>query len=388
MTELRGCPTPGACSCPDTAGLLRAARADLERDRSIVAVGVERITKAIEGRMWLREAGRGSYAYNDDRYQLEFGGALDEIEVALAPLRKVARDWSNCSTDAAEIKAAREAALRVLKNKVERDIPIVDFTPDVARVLRHCEWTATPYGANCPWCRYHKDHGHKEGCEYAALLARTEQPTTALKEVADLHDVITHRNAWRGALEKCQAQNPTEDTSYWEHEIRAFDRTFDKLHHLVSYRVPTQTEPSVRFKRLPNAGDHPIPSYASEGAVGLDLTADIHAGGVILPDTRETVPTGFAIALPPGFEGQVRPRFGLAAKHGITVLNTPGTIDPDYRGEIKVILYNSGTEPFEINPGMRIAQLVVAPVARLPAQEVDELDETVRGSGGFGSTGI
>jgi hypothetical protein len=95
---------------PDAGGLLRAARADLERDRSIVAVGVERVTKAIEGRAWLREAGRGSYAYNDDRYQQEFGGALDEIEVALAPLRKVARDWSNCSTDAAEIKAARALA--------------------------------------------------------------------------------------------------------------------------------------------------------------------------------------------------------------------------------------------------------------------------------------
>lgn len=119
----------------------------------------------------------------------------------------------------------------------------------------------------------------------------------------------------------------------------------------------------------------------------MDLPAAIEGRVIIAPGAVEVVPCGFAIALPPGFEAQVRPRSGVAAKHGVTVLNTPGTIDSDYRGEVKAILINHGREPFEITTGMRIAQLVICPVARAEWDAVDTLPETVRGAGGFGHTG-
>lgn len=130
-----------------------------------------------------------------------------------------------------------------------------------------------------------------------------------------------------------------------------------------------------------------LPERASAGAAGLDLCAQLEAALVLAPGAIALVPTGIAIALPRGHEGQVRPRSGLAAKHGVTVLNAPGTIDEDYRGEVKVILVNHGSEPFEIRSGERIAQLVVAKVQALPVVEVDSLDDTARGEGGFGSTG-
>jgi dUTP pyrophosphatase len=139
-------------------------------------------------------------------------------------------------------------------------------------------------------------------------------------------------------------------------------------------------------KRLHSAATEP--RYASEGAAGLDLRAAIASPMTIAPrGGRAAVPTGIAIALPPGHEGQVRPRSGLAARHGVTVLNAPGTIDEDYRGEVQVLLVNHGDEPYEVAPGERIAQLVVAPVVRVDVETVDELDATPRGSGGFGSTG-
>ncbi len=130
-----------------------------------------------------------------------------------------------------------------------------------------------------------------------------------------------------------------------------------------------------------------LPARASEGAAGLDLCADLDAPVSLAPGAFALVPTGIAIALPPGHEGQVRPRSGLAAKHGVTVLNAPGTIDEDYRGEVKVILVNHGREPFVVASGERIAQLVVAKVERPRVVEVDSLDATARGEGGFGSTG-
>ena len=145
----------------------------------------------------------------------------------------------------------------------------------------------------------------------------------------------------------------------------------------------------VKVTRLPHAADLPLPSYQSAHAAGLDLLAAVPADApvVIAPDGRATVPSGLAFALPPGTEGQVRPRSGLAARHGVTVLNTPGTIDADYRGEVKVILANLGEEPFEVVRGERIAQLVPAPVVRARFVEAEGLGETERGGGGFGSTG-
>lgn len=130
-----------------------------------------------------------------------------------------------------------------------------------------------------------------------------------------------------------------------------------------------------------------VPRYASEGAAGLDLAACLDTPLTLAPGGRAMVPTGIAIALPPGHEGQVRPRSGLAARHGITVTNAPGTIDEDYRGEIKVLLVNLGDEPFTLYSGERVAQLVVAPVTRVAIQTTTELDGTSRGAGGFGSTG-
>ncbi len=142
----------------------------------------------------------------------------------------------------------------------------------------------------------------------------------------------------------------------------------------------------LRVKRLPNSGGLPLPAYASDGAAGMDVVA---AESLTLrPGQRAAVATGMAFAIPHGWEIQVRPRSGLALKNGVTCLNTPGTIDSDYRGEVKVILANLGDEYFEVKRGDRIAQLVPAQVQRAVLAEVDELDDTRRGSGGFGSTGV
>jgi dUTP pyrophosphatase len=141
----------------------------------------------------------------------------------------------------------------------------------------------------------------------------------------------------------------------------------------------------IRLKRLAHGAGLPLPTYATEHAAGMDV---VSAEAVVLePGARLAIATGFAIAIPVGYEVQVRPRSGLALKHGITCLNTPGTIDADYRGEVKVILANLGSEPFPIARGERIAQLVPAPVQHARFAEVEELDETGRGHGGFGSTG-
>jgi dUTP pyrophosphatase len=149
------------------------------------------------------------------------------------------------------------------------------------------------------------------------------------------------------------------------------------------------TAPEIRFCRLPHGAGLPPPAYQSAHAAGLDLAAAVppEAPVTLAPLGRAMIATGFAMALPDGFEAQVRPRSGLAARHGVTVLNTPGTIDADYRGEILVILVNLGREPFIVTRGMRIAQLVVAPVARADVTEVTALEDTARGAGGFGSTG-
>jgi dUTP pyrophosphatase len=146
----------------------------------------------------------------------------------------------------------------------------------------------------------------------------------------------------------------------------------------------------VSFVQLPHAAGLAAPDYATADAAGMDLSAAVpeNAPLMLAPGERAAVPTGLVLAIPQGFEGQVRPRSGLALKHAVTVLNAPGTIDADYRGEVKVILVNLGREPFEIARGMRIAQLVVAPVVRAAMQMVLSLDETARGEGGFGSTGL
>lgn len=145
----------------------------------------------------------------------------------------------------------------------------------------------------------------------------------------------------------------------------------------------------VRVVRLPHGQGLPLPSYESKAAAGMDLRAavDKSAPVVLAPGGRLAIPTGLAIALPDGFEAQVRPRSGLALRQGVTTLNTPGTINSDYRGEVKVILINHGQEPVTVSRGDRIAQLIFAPVARGGWIEVDSLDETARGAGGFGSTG-
>jgi dUTP pyrophosphatase len=146
----------------------------------------------------------------------------------------------------------------------------------------------------------------------------------------------------------------------------------------------------VNILRLPHGEGLPLPAAKSPIAAGHDLAAAVPADRplYLAPGARALVPTGFAIALPPGTEGQVRPRSGLAAEHGITVLNAPGTIDADYRGEVKVLLVNLGQEPFAITRGLRIAQLVVAPLVEVHFVETDALAATARGSGGFGSTGV
>ncbi len=143
----------------------------------------------------------------------------------------------------------------------------------------------------------------------------------------------------------------------------------------------------IDVKRLPHAADLPLPAYATAMAAGMDLLAAIDGDVVLAPLGRAIVPTGLQIALPPGFEAQVRPRSGLAAKNGVTVANAPGTIDADYRGEVGVILVNLSTEPFTITRGMRIAQMVIARHEQARWREVEVLAETARGAGGFGSTG-
>ena len=147
------------------------------------------------------------------------------------------------------------------------------------------------------------------------------------------------------------------------------------------------SEVEVLVRRLPHGEGLPMPVYASELAAGADLVAAVEAEVVLGPGERRAVPTGLAIALPVGYEAQVRPRSGLAVKHGVTVLNTPGTIDADYRGELQVLLVNLGSDSFEIARGMRVAQLVVAPIARVRLSQVATLARTLRGTGGFGSTG-
>jgi dUTP pyrophosphatase len=145
----------------------------------------------------------------------------------------------------------------------------------------------------------------------------------------------------------------------------------------------------LRVLRLPHGADLPLPSYQSAQAAGLDLLAAVPADApvVLAPGARALIPTGIAIALPPGTEGQVRPRSGLAMRHGVTVLNAPGTIDADYRGEVQVILVNFGVDAFTVTRGLRVAQLIIATTLQVKVCEVASLDETTRGVGGFGSTG-
>jgi len=145
---------------------------------------------------------------------------------------------------------------------------------------------------------------------------------------------------------------------------------------------------TLRVRRLPHAADLPLPQPASAGSAGLDLRAAIEDELRLAPGERLQVPTGLILELPRGWEGQVRPRSGLAARHGVTLLNTPGTIDSDYRGEVQVIVVNLGQEPFRVRRGDRIAQLVVAPVSEVTVVEVEALSSTDRGDGGFGSTGV
>lgn len=143
----------------------------------------------------------------------------------------------------------------------------------------------------------------------------------------------------------------------------------------------------IPVQRLPHGHDLPLPAYATEHSAGMDLLAAIEGEIVLRPGERRLIPSGLAIALPPGTEAQVRPRSGLALKHGITVLNTPGTIDADYRGEVGVILINLGQEPFTVTRGARIAQMVIAPVTQAAWHPVERLEDSARGTGGFGSTG-
>jgi dUTP pyrophosphatase len=151
----------------------------------------------------------------------------------------------------------------------------------------------------------------------------------------------------------------------------------------------SESDTDVQIVRLPHGADLPLPAYQSAQAAGLDLLAAVPADApvVLAPGARALIPTGVAIALPAGMEAQVRPRSGLAARHGITVLNSPGTIDADYRGELQVILVNLGGDSFSVSRGMRIAQLILARVARARLREVGKLDLTPRGNTGFGSTG-
>lgn len=143
----------------------------------------------------------------------------------------------------------------------------------------------------------------------------------------------------------------------------------------------------LRLQQLAHARDLPLPQYMTGHAAGLDLRAAVPEPVTLPPGGYALVPTGICIAVPPGYEGQVRPRSGLAARHGVTLVNSPGTIDADYRGEVCVIMINHGAEPFTVHRGDRIAQLIISPVARAQLEVVDELDDTARGDGGFGHTG-
>lgn len=145
---------------------------------------------------------------------------------------------------------------------------------------------------------------------------------------------------------------------------------------------------SVQFKQLDHAKGLPLPSYETSAAAGMDIRAALGFSITLKPGERMLIPTGLQMALPEGYEAQIRPRSGLAIKHGITMLNSPGTIDADYRGEVKVIAINHGTEDFTIQHGDRIAQMVISPVVQLGIQVVDDLSDTERGTGGFGSTGV
>jgi len=144
---------------------------------------------------------------------------------------------------------------------------------------------------------------------------------------------------------------------------------------------------TIKLKRLPGGEDLPLPALATSQAAGADLRAAVTAEVTIQPGEIRVIPCGFAMAIPPGYEAQVRPRSGLASQHGLTLVNTPGTIDADYRGEVKVPLINLGRERFTVERGMRIAQMVIAAVPKVEFEEVEELDETDRGAGGFGHTG-
>ena len=152
--------------------------------------------------------------------------------------------------------------------------------------------------------------------------------------------------------------------------------------------MTARDEPEIRIQKLPHFDGLALPSYATAGAAGMDVEAAVEADMVLAPARRAAVPTGLAMAIPAGFEIQVRPRSGLAPKHGVTVANAPGTIDSDYRGEVKIMLINLGEDDFTITRGMRIAQLVVAPVNLAILAVADTLETTDRGSGGFGSTGV
>lgn len=146
--------------------------------------------------------------------------------------------------------------------------------------------------------------------------------------------------------------------------------------------------PELQIKQLPHAAGLPLPAYETKHAAGMDLRAALVEPVVLKPGERKLIPIGIQISIPHGFEGQVRPRSGLAIKHGITMVNSPGTIDSDYRGEVMVVAINHSSEPFVFNHGDRIAQLVVAPVTQVRVVQVDELSSTDRGEGGFGSTGV
>lgn len=151
--------------------------------------------------------------------------------------------------------------------------------------------------------------------------------------------------------------------------------------------LATSHDVPVRVQRVRPSCSAPLPRYMTAGAAGMDLAADLDAPVTLAPGERRAIPTGYAFEIPHGYELQVRPRSGLALKHGITLPNSPGTIDSDYRGEVQVILLNAGNEPFDVTPAMRIAQAVLAPVVRAEVVEVDDLSATERGAGGFGHTG-
>ena len=154
--------------------------------------------------------------------------------------------------------------------------------------------------------------------------------------------------------------------------------------------IHTDTRPTLNLIRLPHGEGLDMPAYETKGAAGMDLRAALKDGVALTlaPGKRALVPSGFIFEIPEGYEAQIRPRSGLAFKHGITCLNSPGTIDSDYRGEVNALLVNLGEEPFEITRGMRIAQMVIAPVTQVRVAEITEVSETARGAGGFGSTGV